>query len=153
IWNSDATAVGNDNYVVKVKNCMRKCRLQATATDDQGVESRSDFVEFRISSVPTTTLYWYDGEYIHEIEPGQSLKGNEIKLHASGAHDDTFNEAPIVKAEIFVNNALVCTIDETKRAWYEYDCVLRPSPGRYKLHAITTDEDGAKGKSEVIEVV
>ena len=78
---------------------------------------------------------------------------DELRLHASGAHDDSFNEAEIVKTEIFVDNALVCTIDEANRYWHDYNCVWRPSPGKYKLHAITTDEDGAVGKSEVIEVV
>ena len=32
------------------------------------------------------------------------------------------------------------------------ECVWRPSPGKYKLHAVTTDVDGMAGKSEVIEV-
>jgi len=154
IWNSDAKAVGNDTYVVKVKSCLRKCRLQAIAIDDNGVQSLSEYVEFTIRSIPAVTLYWYDGEYIHEIERGQTLKmTDELRLHASGAHDDSFNEAEIVKTEIFVDNALVCTIDEANRYWHDYNCVWRPSPGKYKLHAITTDEDGAVGKSEVIEVV
>lgn len=154
MWNSDATAVGNDTYVVKVKSCLRKCRFQAIAVDDKGIESRSGYVEFTIRSTPAVTLYWFDGEYIHEIEAGKPLKvSNEVILHASGVHGDTFNEADIVKTEIFVDNALVCTIDEAKRPWSEYNCAWRPSPGKYKLHAVTTDEDGAVGKSEVIEVV
>ena len=153
-WNSDAKAVGNDTYVVKLKSCLRKCRLQAIAIDDKGVQSRSEYVEFTVRSTPEVTLYWYDGEYIHEIEAGKPLKvSNELRLHASGSHQDSFNQADIIKTEIFVDNALVCTIDEANRYWYEYNCVWRPSPGRYKLHAVTTDEDGAVGKSEVIEIV
>jgi len=153
-WDSDAKPIGNDMYVVKVKNCMRKCRLQAIALDDKGMESRSEYVEFTIRSTPLVTLYWFDGEYIHEIEPGQTLKmSNELRLHASGSHQDSFYESDIVKTEIFVDNALVCTIDEANRNWYDYNCVWRPAPGKYKLHAVTTDENGAVGKSEVIEVV
>jgi hypothetical protein len=153
-WESDARAIGNDTYVVKMKSCMRKCRLQAIATDDKGIESRSEYVEFTVASNPMAKLYWYDGEYLQEFEPGKPLKvSNELTLHASGVHEESFNEADIVKTEIFVDNVLVCTIDETNRYWHEYNCVWRPSPGKYKLHAVTRDEDGAVGKSEVIEVV
>ncbi len=153
-WNSDATPIGNDNYVVRVKSCMRKCRLQAIVHDDKGMESRSEYVEFTLRSTPDVTLYWYDGEYIHQIEAGAVLKvSNEFRLHAGGSHDDTFGAAEMVKTEIFVDNALVCTIDEANRYWHDYNCVWRPSPGKYKLHAVSTDVDGAVGKSEVIEVV
>lgn len=154
IWNSDATAIGNDNYVVKLKSCVRKCRLQAIAIDDNGVESRSEPMEFTIASVPETKMYWHDGEYLREFEPGKPLKvNNEVKLHAGAAHEDTFSEATIVKTQIFVDGVLLCTTDEAARPWHEFNCVWRPSPGKYKLHAVATDEDGAVGKSEVIEVI
>jgi hypothetical protein len=32
-------------------------------------------------------------------------------------------------------------------------CVWKPTPGEYKLQTLATDEDGAVGKSEVIEVI
>ena len=153
-WDYEATPIGNDNYVVKVKSCVRKCRLQAIAIDNKGNESRSEYVEFIVASTPITTMYWHDGEYLREFEAGKPLKvQNGLKLHASAGHEDSFIEADIVKTQIFVDGVLVCTTDEATRFWYEFNCVWRPSPGKYKLHAIATDVDGMAGKSEVIEVV
>ena len=55
--------------------------------------------------------------------------------------------------EFFVDGDLVCTDNEPGTRSSYSECVWRPSPGRYKLHAVATDVDGRKGKSEVIEVV
>lgn len=155
-WNSDAKPVGNDTYVVKMKNCMHKCSVQAMAVDDKGIKSLSERVEFTIASNPIVTLYWHDGEELQDFEPGKPMKVNELILHASGRHDDTINtinHADIVNTEIFVDGVRVCTIDNPNGYWHEYNCVWRPAPGRYKLYAVSTDADGAVGKSEVIEVV
>ena len=44
-WETEATPIGNDLYVVKVRYCARKCQLQAIAVDDNGVETRSEQAE------------------------------------------------------------------------------------------------------------
>jgi hypothetical protein len=154
-WESDAQAIGNDTYVVKLRSCLRKCSLQAIALDDKGVQSLSERVDFTIASNPIAKIYWHDGEELQDFEPGKALRVSELTLHASGTHDEaySYNAAEIVKTEIFVDGVRVCTIDGPSGAWHEYNCVWRPSPGKYKLHAVTRDEDGAVGKSEVIEVV
>jgi hypothetical protein len=154
MWEVDASPVGNDTYVAKVKSCVRKCRVQAIAIDSKGNESRSEYVEFIIASTPTAKMYWYDGEYLRQFEADKPLKvQNGLTLHASAVHESSFNQAEIVKTEIFVDGVLVCSTNESTRAMDEFNCVWRPSPGRYKLHATATDVDGMVGKSEVIEVV
>jgi hypothetical protein len=152
-WNSDATAIGNDNYVVKVKSCARKCRLQAIAIDDKGIETRSEYVEFTISMAPTTNLSWFDGEYLQDFEPGKALKVNEVRLVGSADYEERMFAADIAKIDIFVDGRLICTDNEPGVPNSEFECIWRPAPGRYKLQAIATDVDGGKGKSEVIEVV
>lgn len=146
--------VASAGAVVKVKPGVRQTRVQGLRFDDKGNESRSEYVEFIVASTPVTKMYWHDGEYLREFEPGKPLKvQNGLTLHASAVHEDTFVDADIVKAQVFVDGVLVCTIDETTRVWHEFNCVWRPSPGTYKLHAIATDVDGMVAKSEVIEVV
>jgi hypothetical protein len=99
-------------------------------------------------------MQWYDGKYLRDFEAGKPLKvPNGLTIHASAGYEDTFFDTDIVKTQIFVDGVLVCTIDEATQPRNEFNCVWRPSPGRYKLHAIATDVDGMVGKSEVIEVV
>ena len=153
-WDSDATPVGNDNYVVKLRACPRKCRLQAVAIDEKDVETRSEFVEFTLASPPVETkVMWYDAEYIRELENDKTLKVNEVMLMASTTYA-IWREADSKKVEYFVNGALVCTDNNPERELSEPGwCIWRPSPGKYKLQAVVTDIDGMVGKSEVIEVV
>ena len=61
--------------------------------------------------------------------------------------------AEIGKVEIFIDGKVVCTDNQPEHPGLRTDCVWRPAPGRYKLHVVATDVDGAVGKSEVIEVV
>jgi uncharacterized protein DUF11 len=153
VWDAEAKPIGNDNFVVNVKSCPRKCRLQATAVDDQGIETRSEYVEFRITSAPTTGLAWFDGEYLRDFEPGKVVKANELILVGSADYENQIYAAEVAKVEIFVDGRLVCTDTEPGKPNSGFECVWKPAPGRYKLQAVATDVDGAVGKSEVIEVV
>ena len=60
-------------------------------------------------------------------------------------------DAKISKLEIFVNGVRLCTNDSSQLGFGE--CLWKPSPGKYRLQTVATDEDGAIGKSEEIEVV
>jgi Domain of unknown function DUF11/Bacterial Ig domain len=150
-WQSDATPVGNDDYVFKLKNCYRPCRLHAIAIDQNGVESRSEFVEFTILKPPATTLSWLDGESRREFDTSTPLKASELILVGAGDRDE-FNGAEIKKVEIFANGELLCA-DDSPAFGVSGECVWRPPPGKYKLQAVVTDADGAVGKSALIEVI
>lgn len=152
VWGSDATAIGNDDYVVKLKYCFHKCRLQAVAIDENGVETRSDYLEFTMMEPPKARLTWFDGEYAHNFEDGKTFKVNELLLVASAGHEQMGNDAEINKIEIFANGALVCTDDSPTPFGFSGECVWKPSPGKYRLQVVATDSDGAVGKSEVFEV-
>jgi len=149
-WNSDATPVGNDDYVVKVKNCFRKCRLQAIAIDENGIESHSEYVEVTILNPPETNLVWFDGESWNEFEPGKPFRVRELIL-VGRAESELMYGAPVKKIEMFANGVLICT-DNYPGSANTGDCVWRPAPGKYKLQAVATDEDGGVGKSALIDV-
>ncbi|HTG94988.1 MAG TPA: hypothetical protein VL866_20490 [Pyrinomonadaceae bacterium] len=152
VWNSDATAIGNDDYVVKLNFCYRRCRLQAIAIDENGVETRSDYVEFTMMKPPSAALRWFDGEYSRELEAGKPFKVSELILLACADHPDVGNDAKISKLEIFANGFRVC-IDDSPVLGFGGECIWKPSPGKYKLQTVATDEDGAVGKSDEIEIV
>ena len=151
MWQSDATPVGNDDYVVKLKNCSRPCRLQAIAIDQNDVETRSEFVEVTILSPPTTSLYWSDGESMSEFDTSKPMKVSELILIGVGEPEEYFG-AEVKKVEIFANGELLCS-DEWPGSAEGEECHWRPRPGKYKLQAVATDADGAVGKSALIEVV
>ena len=50
-----------------------------------------------------------------------------------------------------MNGVRLCTTDSPQLGFGE--CLWKPSPGKYRLQTVATDEDGAIGKSEEIEVV
>lgn len=151
VWNSDANPIGNDDYVVKLKFCYRRCRLQAIAIDENGIETRSQYVEFTMMRLPEAQLRWFDGEYSREFEAGKSMKFSELVLLPSADHQEVGHDAKISKLEIFVNGLRLCTVDSPQLGYGE--CTWRPSPGKYRLQTVATDEDGAVGKSDEIEVV
>lgn len=151
VWNSDANPIGNDDYVVKLKFCYRRCRLQAIAVDENGIETRSQYVEFTMMRPPEAHLRWFDGEYSREFEAGKSMKLSELVLVPSADHQEVGHDAKISKLEIFVNGLRLCTDDSPQHGWGE--CTWRPSPGKYRLQTVATDEDGAVGKSDEIEVI
>jgi hypothetical protein len=151
VWNSDANPIGNDDYVVKLKFCYRRCRLQAIAIDENGVETRSQYVEFTMMRPPEAHLRWFDGKYSREFEAGKSVKFSELLLVPSAYHPEIGHNAKISKLEIFVNGLRLCTDDSAQLGYGE--CTWRPSPGKYRLQTVATDEDGAVGKSDEIEVV
>jgi hypothetical protein len=152
VWNSDATAIGNDDYVVKLNFCYRRCRLQAIAIDENGVETRSEYVEFKMMKSPTATLRWFDGEYSRKFETGKPFKVSELILLASADHPDVGHDAKISKLEIFANGVRVC-VDDSPVFGFGGECIWKPSPGKYRLQTVATDEDGAVGKSDEIEIV
>ncbi len=149
-YNSDATLIGNDDYAVKVKNCLRKCRLQAIAIDENGIESHSESVEVTILNPPEIDLVWFDGESWNDFEAGKPYRVREFILVGRAENEITYG-APVKKIEIFVNGALICT-DNYPGSANDGDCVWRPAPGKYKLQAVATDEDGGVGKSTLIDV-
>jgi len=152
-WDIEATPIGNDLYVVKVRYCARKCRLQAIAVDENGVETRSEQAEVLVLSPPIPSVRWYDGEFLQPFESGKTLKTTELVLVASAQHENQMYAAEIRKIEIFIDGKVACTDNQPEHPGLRTDCVWRPAPGRYKLHVVATDVDGAVGKSEVIEVV
>ena len=149
-WNSDATPVGNDDYVVKVKNCIRKCRQQAIVIDEKDVETRSEPVEYKVVDPPMPSVSWFDGEYIRPFEPGQTFKVSQLVLMYSAVYVPMF-EGHVTKLEVLANGLAVCTDNAPNNGGAE-KCVWTPSVGKYKLQVIATDADGAVGKSEPIEI-
>ena len=149
----DATPIGNDQYVVKLKECWRKCELQAAAIDEKDVVTRSEPMEFIFASAPTTTLAWHDGESYQQFEPGKAVKATALSLVSSAEYENDVYAAKIAKIEFFVNGVLVCTDKQPMDPSSDFECVWRPAPGKYKLQAVATDVDGMVGKSEVIEVM
>jgi uncharacterized protein DUF11 len=147
----DATPVGNDDYVYKLKDCLRPCRLQAIAIDQTGVETRSEFVEFAILNPPATTLSWLEGESRRDFDTSKPLKVSELVLVGAGEREQ-FYGADVKKVEIFANGELLCS-DDSLIFGVGGECLWRPRPGKYKLQAIATDTDGAVGKSNLIEVI
>jgi hypothetical protein len=151
VWNSDANPIGNDDYIVKLKFCYRRCRLQAIVVDENGIETRSQYVEFTMMRPPEAHLRWFDGEYSREFEAGKSMKFSELVLLPSAEHREVGYDVKISKLEIFLNGIRLCTDDSPQPGYGE--CIWRPSPGKYRLQTVATDEDGAVGKSDEIEVV
>lgn len=150
-WDSDATPVGNDDYVFKMKNCSRPCRLQAIAIDANGVKTLSELVEISVLDPPKTRLYWYDGKYRRDFDTGKPMKVSELILEVAGEREQ-FYGADVKKIEIFANGELIFTDDSPVFGVGGY-CLWQPSPGKYKLQAVATDADGAVGRSELIEVI
>ena len=150
-WQSNATPVGNDDYVIKLKNCVRPCRLQAIAIDQNNVETRSEVVEFTILNPPATTLSWLDGESLRDFDTSKPMKVSELVLVGAGERKE-FYGANVKKVEIFANGELLCA-DESPVFGVGEECHWRPRPGKYKLQAVATDADGAVGKSALIEVI
>jgi hypothetical protein len=153
IWDGEATPIGNDQYVVKLKTCLRKCQGRAIAIDEKGVETRSEPMEFILASAPTVSLAWYDGEYLQPFEPGKVVKASALSLVPSAEYENDVYAAPIARIDIFVDGVLVCADKQPMTPNSDFECVWRPAPGKYKLQAVATDVDGMVGKSEVIEVV
>ena len=150
IWDSDATPVGNDNYVVKVKHCSRQCRLQAIVIDEREIETRSEPVEFIIMDPPKAGLSWFDGEYSREFEPGQTFKINQLVLMPFAQYEHMLG-AEVTKIELLANGVSLCTDNAPVFGGAEA-CVWTPAPGKYKLQVIATDADGAVDKSDPIEI-
>ena len=152
-WDSDATPVGNDEYVVKVKNCGRKCQLQAIAIDERDIETRSEPVDFIIVDAPKPEVRWFDGEYLAPFEPRPTFKVSQLTFAYSAGHEDeSMFAARITKLELLANGVSVCS-DSAPVSGSAEKCVWTPpAPGKYKLQVIATDEDGAIGKSEPIEI-
>jgi hypothetical protein len=151
-WDSDATPVGNDDYVVKVKYCGRKCRVQAIAIDERDIETRSEPVDFIIVDPPRPDVRWFEGEYLQPFEPKQTFKVSQLILAYSAVYEDEMMfRANITKLELLANGVSVCS-DSAPVFGSAEKCVWTPAPGKYKLQVIATDEDGAVGKSDPIEI-
>jgi hypothetical protein len=150
-WDSDATAIGNDDYVVKLKYCTRRCELQAIVIDENGVETRSDELVVTMMEPPHADLIWFDGKYGREFEPGKPFRVSQLILFPRARHKIGL-EGKIAKLEVFANGERICT-DDSPMSGFGGECVWKPSPGKHKLQTVATDEDGAVGKSAVIEVV
>jgi hypothetical protein len=149
-WDSAATPVGNDDYVVKVKNCLRKCTLQAIVIDEKDVETRSEPVEYTIVDPPYPSVSWYDGEYIHSFEAGQTYKVSQLILMSSAIYQPMF-EGRVTKLEVLANGTPICADNAPQHGAAE-KCLWIPAPGKYKLQVIANDADGAVGKSDPIEI-
>lgn len=93
-------APSHDDYVFKLKNCRRPCRLQAIAIDQNGVETRSEFVEFTILNPPATRLFWSDGESLRDFDTSKPMKVSELMLVGAGEREEFFG-ADVKKVENF----------------------------------------------------
>ena len=151
ISDADATAIGNDDYVAKLKYCARRCQLEAVVIDENGVETRSNRLEFTMMEPPHATLRWFDGKYSREFEPGKPFNDRVLILLPQARHEIDLG-AKIAKLEVLVNGERICAQDSPTHG-FGGQCIWKPSPGKYKLQTLATDEDGALGKSEVIEVI
>ncbi len=155
VWGADATPIGNDDYLVRLKFCARKCRLQASAIDQNGVETKSQFSEFVLTDSPETTLSWFDGEYIRQFDSRTEFKVNELVLVGEAQYKSESSEAGLSKMEYFVDGNLICTKGEQKGGFFDSSkgCIWKiPSSGQYKLQAVATNEDGMVGRSRVVDV-
>lgn len=148
---NDATAIGNDNYEVKMKYCTRRCELQAFVIDENGVETRSEELVFTMMEAPKADLRWFDGEYSREFQPGKTFRVNQLILFPRARHELALG-GKIAKLEVFANGERICT-EDSPMAGLGGQCVWKPSPGKHKLQTVATDDDGAVGKSAVIEVI
>ncbi len=139
--------------MVKVKNCGRKCRVQAIAIDERDIETRSEPVDFIIVDPPKPDVRWFDGEYLKPFEPKQTFKVSQLTLaYSAGYEDESMFGARITKLELLANGVSVCS-DSAPVFGSAEKCVWTPpAPGKYKLQVIATDEDGAVGKSDPIEI-
>ena len=151
LWDSDATAIGNDDYVVKLKYCTRRCGLQAIVIDENGVETRSDELVFTMMEPPKADLNWFDGNYSRDFEPGKVFRVNQLILFPRARHELAL-DGKIAKLEVFANGERICT-EDSPMADFGGECVWKASPGKHKLQTVATDEDGAVGKSAVIDVI
>jgi hypothetical protein len=79
------------------------------------------------------------------------MKVSELLLLPSAEHMEVGHDAKISKLEIFANGLRLCTDDSPQLGYGE--CLWKPSPGKYRLQTVATDEDGAVGKSDEMEVV
>jgi hypothetical protein len=148
---SEATAIGNDDYVVKLKYCTRRCELQAIVIDENGVETHSDALVFTMMEAPKADLNWFDGKYSREFQPGKPFRVNQLILFPRARHELALG-GKIAKLEVLANGERICT-EDSPMGGLGRECVWKPSPGKHKLQTVATDEDGAVGKSAVIEVI
>jgi hypothetical protein len=125
--------------------------LHAIAIDERDIETRSEPIEFTIISPPKPAVSWFDGEYASNFEPGQTLKVNQLILMYSADYEPMFN-AEVTKLEVLANGVSICTDNAPVSGAAERCVWTPPSPGKYKLQVIATDEDGAVGKSNPIEI-
>ena len=156
-WGTDATPLGNDDYLVKLKFCGRKCRLEAVATDEDGVETISESVVFVVAETVLAEVRWFDGEFFQDFDTQTEFKVNELVLAPNVQHKtDSSPDAKFLKFEYYVNSNLICTTGEPQGGGHfvpSDGCTWKvPSSGQYKLQLVATDEDGMVGRSKVVEV-
>jgi hypothetical protein len=151
-WDTDATLIGNDLYVYNLPACGRRCSVQASAFDADGIETRSAQVEFILAQPPHVELRWFDGQYSQSFEDKKSFKVEELLL-LPGASPEGEGAANVVKLEVFKDGKLFCSQAVNNNIFASAKCQWNGiRPGRYQFQAVATDEDGAVGKSPVITV-
>jgi len=79
------------------------------------------------------------------------MRVSELILVGAGEREWLYG-ADVKKVEVFANGELLCS-DDSPIFGTGGECLWRPSPGKYKLQAVTTDADGAVGASALIEVI
>lgn len=154
-WQSEAEPIGNDQYLAKLHYCGRRCEVQAFAFDADGIETRSEAVEFTLMNPPEVTVRWFDGEYIQDFELQREFKLNELVLVGEDVYKSEETKAPLSKMEYFVDGILICTKGEQRGGFFDSSkgCIWKvPSSGQYKVQAVATNEDGMVGRSRVVEV-
>lgn len=159
---TEAIAVDKDVYEAKFATipCMKRCRIEAGVTDNAGVETLSERVDFKLTDPPHVSLHRSDGQYAHKLENGMSVEastGTGIIAKAISVYFGV--EAIIAKVDFYANEKLICT-DVNSKATHKYyphgdfRCALSNlPPGKYTLVAVATDNDGVEGKSDAVEVV
>ena len=119
--------------------------------DENGVETHSDPLVFTMMEAPKAYLNWVDGEYSREFQPGKPFRVNQLILFPRARHELALG-GKIAKLEVFANGERICS-EDSPMAGLGGRCVWKPSPGKHKLQTVATDQDGAVGKSAVIEVI
>jgi hypothetical protein len=109
---------------VKVKNCFRKCRLQAIAIDENGIESHSEYVEVTILNPPETNLVWLDGESWNEFEPGKPFRVRDLIL-VGRAESELMSGAPVKKIEISALQAATMASERITHLFFGPSCFMR----------------------------
>ena len=154
----EATHVEDDLYELKFAelDCRSQCRVAASITDDQAVETFSAPIDFVVTTPPLVFLSFQEGQQAIQLGDGAVLeRAPQMNLSATAISPFDLTKA-IVKVVFYANGEVICNDISKERFGFMGSArcdVARLAPGKYKLFAVATDAGGTEGKSTPIEVV